>query len=71
MIFDAEAMVWCVNAFELPKEVFFSCSLIEDSGDDTLGLLDSTEVKRLLSNIEAEGKSSEELIRLALRQTVK
>ncbi|MBJ88593.1 MAG: Holliday junction branch migration protein RuvA [Woeseia sp.] len=30
-----------------------------------------TEVKRLLSNIEAEGKSSEELIRLALRQTVK
>ena len=29
-----------------------------------------SEVKRLLSNIEAEGKSSEELIRLALRQTV-
>ena len=47
MIFDAEAMGWCVNALELPKEVFFSCSLMEDSGDDTLGLLDSTEVKRL------------------------
>ena len=31
----------------------------------------TTEVKRLLSNIEAEDKSSEELIRLALRQTVK
>ena len=47
MIFDAEAMVWCVNALELPKEVLFSCSLMEDSGDDKLGLLDSTEVKRL------------------------
>lgn len=31
----------------------------------------TTEVKRLLSNIEGEGKTSEELIRLALRQTVK
>ena len=39
--------MWCVNALDPVKEVFLSCSLIAERGDDNRGLLESTEENRV------------------------
>ena len=46
-IFEDDAIVWCVNALVPVREVFLSCSLIAERGEDNRGLLESTEEKRV------------------------